>query len=105
VTSPAPRRKAEPIANVLKSVFTQLESKHTLSKEAVDRSWREAVGERGFNHSRPSHIRKGVMTVSVDSSTWMQELSMRKRELLKGLKRELGKDRISEIRFKIGELQ
>jgi predicted nucleic acid-binding Zn ribbon protein len=39
----------------------------------------------------------------VDNSVWLQELSMKKRNILKGLQRELGKDKISDIQFKIGE--
>ena len=53
--------------------------------------------------SRPLELRKDVLTVRVDSSSWMQELAMQKRGLLKGLKREFGKDRITEIHFKLGE--
>ncbi len=62
------------------------------------------MGEAGFRHSRPASVKKNVLTVKVDSSVWMQELAMRKRQLLKGLKRDLGKDRISEIQFRIGEI-
>jgi predicted nucleic acid-binding Zn ribbon protein len=44
-----------------------------------------------------------VLTVCVDSSSWMQEMSMQKRRILKRLKSIFGKDRISELHFKIGE--
>jgi len=97
------KKKATPISEVLKSVFTELENRKLSSQEEIEGLWKSLVGEAGFKHSRPKSLKKNVLTVSVDSSTWMQELAMRKRQLLKGLKRDLGKDRISEIQFRIGE--
>ena len=97
------KKKATPISEVLKSVFTDLENRKLSSQEEIESLWKSLVGDMGFKHSRPSTLKKSVLMVKVDSSIWMQELSMRKRQLLKGLKRDLGKDRISEIQFKIGE--
>lgn len=97
------KSKPSPIGDILKDVFAKLDSKKVLFKEDIESFWREIVGEEAFKHSRPLAIRKEVLTVQVDSSGWMQELVMRKRNILKGLKRRLGKDKISEIHFKIGE--
>ncbi len=97
------KKKATPIRDVVHSVFSQIESQKRISQEAVDTYWKDLVGEAGFKHSRPAALKKGILTVRVDSSGWMQELSMQKRGILKGLKRALGKDKISEIHFRIGE--
>ena len=97
------KHRISPIGEIVKDVFSKLESEKNFSKEDIDSYWKELVGERGFKHSKPASLRQKVLTVWVDSSGWLQELSMRKRQFLKGLKRALGKDRISEIRFKIGE--
>ena len=99
----AGKSKISPISEVLQSVFAKLEGDANPSKEGIESLWRELVGEDGLRHSRPVAIRKKVLNVLVDNSTWLQELSMRKRDILKGLKRRLGRDRISEINFKIGE--
>ena len=97
------RSKISSIGDILKNVFAELEDKKNVSKEDIELFWKDLVGEKGFKHSRPLTIRKEVLTVQVDSSAWMQELVMRKRNILKGLKRRLGKDKISEIHFRIGE--
>ena len=99
----ANRSKISPISEIIKNVFTDLETKKNISKEDIEVFWKDIVGDNGFKHSRPLAIRKEILTVQVDSSGWMQELSMRKRNILKGLKRRLGKDKISEIHFRIGE--
>ncbi len=97
------KRKAAPISEVIKNVFARMEDEKIFLKEDVDNFWKALVGEQGAKHSRPTTLKKGALTVLVDSSAWLQELVMKKRQLLKGLKRDLGKDRISEIHFKIGE--
>jgi len=97
------KRRAAPIGEILKSVFAGLESRNDLTKEDVEFFWKEWAGEDAFKHSKPTGLRKGVLTIRVDSSVWLQELVMKKRQLLKGLKTRLGKDRITEIHFKIGE--
>ena len=97
------KREPTPIADILKAVFHKLEDEKDISKEFIESRWKEFAGEGGFKHSKPLAIRQKTLTVLVDSSGWLQELSMQKRKILKGLQRTLGKDRISEIHFKIGE--
>ena len=97
------KNRLSPISEIVQTVFARLESEKKISKEAIEDLWRGLVGEAGFKHSRPTALRKKILAVKVDNSAWLQELTMRKRRLLKGLKRTLGKDRISEINFKIGE--
>ena len=95
--------KITPISDIIKSVFTRLENEKTFSKEDIESRWKEMVGSSGATHSRPASLRKGMLTVFVDSSGWMQEMAMQKRKILKQLKRQFGKDKISGIQFRIGE--
>ncbi|MBI3315747.1 MAG: DUF721 domain-containing protein [Candidatus Omnitrophica bacterium] len=94
---------ASPIGDIVKSVVDRLDREASISRESMDALWKTLVGETGFRHSRPSALRQGVLTVRVDNSPWLEELVMRKRKLLKGLQTRLGKDKISQINFKIGE--
>ena len=96
-------KKITPIADILKDVFTRLESEQTLPRDTLEAHWKEIAGELAAKHSFPADLRKNELTVRVDSSVWLQELTIKKRELLKALKRVLGKDTISEIHFKIGD--
>ena len=92
------------IKDIVKTVFREMESGKTLVREDVEMRWKELVGENGSKHSRPVALRKNILTVFVDSPGWLQEMSMKKRALLKRLKMTFGKDRISKIQLKIGEL-
>ena len=92
-----------PVGDIVKAVFERLESGKTLTKEDVDERWKEVAGNAAA-HTRPVALRKSVLTVFVDSSAWMQEMTLRKRIILKQLKRAFGKDKISGIHFRIGEI-
>ena len=92
------------IAQIVKGVFTDLEGKGDLTKEKIEDQWAAAAGEKAAKHSRPMSFRKQVLTVFVDNPGWIQVLTINKREILKGLKQRLGKDRITDIRFKTGDL-
>ncbi len=97
------KRAIVPIHEIVKSVFAQLESEKTFSKEDIENQWKKLVGAPAAKHTRPASLRKGLLTVFVDSSGWVQEMTMQKRKILKQLKRQFGKDRISGIHFRIGE--
>ena len=88
-----------PISEIIKVFFEKIDQEKSLSQEEINALWGEIAG-RAAKHSIPAAIKNGVLIVRVDSSAWMQELALQKRNLLKGLKRKLGKDRISEIQFK-----
>jgi predicted nucleic acid-binding Zn ribbon protein len=100
----SPKKGITPIGDILKMVFAKLESEKTFTKEDIEGQWKEIVGEVAAKHTRPASLRKGVLTVFVDSSGWTQEMTLRKRKILKQLKRSFGKDKISGIHFRIGEI-
>ena len=59
---------------------------------------------RAVSHTKPAAIKKNVLTVEVDSSTWIYFLSMKKKGILESMKKTLGKGKIEDIRFRIGEI-
>ncbi len=97
------KKVASSLGDILPEIVRRLEKEKNPSKESIDAEWKAICGDSAFKHSRPGTLRKKILTVKVDSPAWLQELDLQKRKLLKGLKRIFGKDRISEIRFKIGE--
>ena len=98
------KKNITPIGDIVKAVFAKLESEKSFSKEDIEQQWKTLVGEKAAKHTRPAALRKGVLTVFVDTSGWTQEMFLQKRKILKQLKRSFGKDRISGIQFRIGEI-
>ena len=95
--------KLTSVGDIVKAVFERIETGKSLTKEDVEARWKEMAGNAA-KHTHPASLRKTILTVLVDSSAWMQEMTLRKRILLKQLKTAFGKDKISGIHFKIGEI-
>ena len=95
--------KLTSVGDIVKAVFERIETGKSLTKEDVETRWKEIAGNAA-KHTHPASLRKTILTVLVDSSAWMQEMTLRKRILLKQLKTAFGKDKISGIHFKIGEI-
>nr|CRH08041.1 Conserved protein of unknown function. Zn-ribbon-containing, possibly RNA-binding protein and truncated derivatives [Candidatus Magnetococcus massalia] len=67
--------------------------------------WHQAVTPHIARHTEPVRLSRGVLTVRVDSPTWIQELTFLKPELLERLNRILPKDKVKDIRFQHGRLK
>ncbi len=97
------KRQVSRASEIVQNVLSALKRQKGFTKEEIADFWKRVVGETGFKHSRPASLRKKILGVCVDSSVWLEELTVKKRFILKKLKTELGREKISEIRFKIGE--
>ncbi len=61
--------------------------------------WEFLVGEHIAKAATAVRIVKGVLLVKVKSSTWRNELNLRKQEIISTLNRGLGQDVVKDIRF------
>jgi predicted nucleic acid-binding Zn ribbon protein len=67
--------------------------------------WSEIVGEALAKISKPDHISRRVLLVTVAHSAWAQELTFMKPSLLQKLKPYLRKgDFIEDIVFRVGQI-
>ena len=97
-------KKEKAIGDVLKETLKKLISPSRPSEEGVLLLWRAAAGAGAAKHSKPIAIKKSELMINVDSSSWLYELTLRKRTILKGLEGKFGKKVIKNIRFRIGEI-
>ena len=100
------RKEPSSIKDVLSSVILTLsgEKKHKIDR--VKAAWEEVLGKEACNHARPAALKTKRLAVNIDSSAWMYELNLKKREIHKKLNEKLSEDGISinEIIFRIGEV-
>ena len=106
VFEPAPPMKGEGQSADKKPKYevTMVFDPKTFTKEDIEGQWKTLVGPAAAKHTRPAALRKGMLTVFVDTSDWLQQMTLQKRKTLKQLKRSFGKDRILGIHFRIGEI-
>ena len=91
----------ETIKNVLADVLKGLKAKKS-AKEEPEFLLKRVLLKKELSHVQFRYLRKGVLGVTVDSSSWLYQLNLQKPELLV----KLGKKSkaIKDIRFYIGDL-
>ena len=97
-------KRPEYIKDIVGKVINRLEKKGPGKKEKILMAWQKIAGLKAVRHSRPVGIKRKVLTIEVDSSTWFYSLSLKKREALKNLQKELKKEGIKDIRFRMGDI-
>jgi len=89
------------VGDVLGSVMTGLEMPEDMElKGKVFLAWEEAVGDAAV-HTRPFRFRGSTLIVEVTEPVWINELSMRRTEILNRLERAVGEKVVKEIRFEM----
>jgi len=70
-------------------------------KEAdVIRLWKEVVGEKIAEKTKPAGLRKGVLIISVEDSSWRNELIFMGKEIIDKLNQRVGKKIVKKIIFR-----
>ena len=72
--------------------------KKLLEYEAV-LQWESLVGEHIARAASAVRIANGVLLVRVRTSSWRNELSLRKAEIIKTINTGIGRDVVKDIRF------
>ncbi|MBI4436720.1 MAG: DUF721 domain-containing protein [Candidatus Omnitrophica bacterium] len=67
--------------------------------------WERTIGAKRGAHTKVSALEGGVLTVWVDNSSFLYELSLKKEEIFKKLKRHLKTEDLKEIRFQLGRIE
>lgn len=65
-------------------------------------NWAIVAGDRIAEHSRPTKLNRGTLTVSAEGSSWAAEVSACAQEVLCGAQRMLGRQRVKKVRVRSG---
>jgi predicted nucleic acid-binding Zn ribbon protein len=92
----------EPLGQLVPRVLRDLGFDAAVGVMRVAACWEEAVGAEVALHCRPTSLRGGTLEASVDSSVWCQQLQLQAPRILAGLRRALGDDAPTAVRFRVG---
>ena len=95
------KREPERIDSVVKSIIQKLDKQSNPTSDDIENIWKKVAGKKAFSHTKPASLRKKRLVINVDGSTWLYELTLKKDELLAGLKKELGEDKIKKPKLKV----
>jgi predicted nucleic acid-binding Zn ribbon protein len=73
--------------------------------DLVTAAWIGSVSEKTLGHARPISFTRGVLMIIVENSTWLYQLTMQKREIIKKFNNEYkGRQKLNDIRFRVGKI-
>lgn len=91
--------RTKSVGEAIEELIAQLGIKKKLHEQDAFVVWDEAVGERIAKVATPTRMLRGVLIVSVKSGVWRNELSMRKREIVRRINELLGGEIVKDIKF------
>ena len=92
------------LAAVLKKVLKNKGWEKKVREHRVFEIWEREVGGPIAENTMPKSVSRGVLFVIAKSSVWVQELTLKKPEILKRLNQRLGGELIKDIKFAQGEI-
>jgi len=96
------RQRPTHVGNTLQRVLQRFDPDQRMKVYRLWTFWDEEVGQPVADHAQPAGFRAGVLSVRVDSATWMQELQFLKEGIRERLNRRLGEDLIRDVYFVSG---
>lgn len=97
-------RGPQRIAEVVSSLLARRGYAQVKSTAECSAAWQHAAGKELGQHSRAGSVKRGVLEVTVRNSAVLQELTFRKKQLLKRLTELAPERKIRELRFRVGAI-
>lgn len=91
-----------PFSVILKQLIERYGLEVPVFEARLRDHWPEVVGQALAAHTRPGPIRHRVLTIYVESSAWVQELTLTKEALLTQINGAAGSPLVTDLVVKIG---
>ncbi len=91
----------EPIKNTLQVFMEGLRTKKEAPLNNPEVILSRVLSKKEYPHVRVKYFQKGILNISVDSSSWLYYLNLKKEGLLKCFAEEM--PQVKDIRFCIGQ--
>ena len=99
---PLKKRGPVPIGEVISEV-TRSFGEEASKRGKVASFWQKAIGKKKGLHAKISTFENGVLTIAIDNSSSLYELSLEKETLLQKLQEEFGSREVNDIRLQMGK--
>ena len=99
-------KKTQYLEDIVRSLVRKWEKEKKERGKDVFAAWNVAVGEKAAARAMPVSFKKGVLMVIVENSTWLYNLTMEKRMIIKKFNENYtGRAKVSEVRFRVGKIE
>ncbi len=90
----------EDIGSIIGDVIKDLNIGSRLNISNIFNCWEEIVGSEIYKKAKPEKITRGILYISVTTSTWANELSLMSNQLIEKINSFIGEEVVKSIRFK-----
>lgn len=97
-------RMPQPIGESISSLMIRRGYAALETANQRDIAWRDVAGPEIARDTRVGQLRRGVLEIVVRNSVLMQELTFRKKKLLKKISTRLAETKISDLRFRVDSI-
>ena len=92
----------ESINKIIPDVIENISTKTPKIEEKVHEIWKRILNKKELKHTKIKGLKQGDLFVTVDSSTLIFHMNMKKNKILKEINKEVSE--INNIVFKIGKI-
>lgn len=97
-------RPARPMREVLSQLMAKRGYAQVQTAAVCEAAWRQAVGDKLADATRPGSVRRGVLEVLVRNSATLQELAFVKAKAVRALNKLVPEQQIRDVRFRVGAI-
>lgn len=98
-------RRPAAVAELLGAILHGQPLELRLREGKIWQVWDNVVGPQIAARARPARFRDGLLTVTVASAPWMQQLTFLKQEIVRKLNARLGEELVRDIYLKAGRVE
>lgn len=93
----------ESIKDIIPQVIQELTLRKPDDQNKIQRIWQNIVDAQMARHSVLLDFSDGILTVAVDSPSWLYQMNLNKKKILGQLQEEIPD--IKNVQFKIGKVK
>lgn len=90
------------LSGAIEEALSNLGLATVMMQARLAREWRKVAGEFLGPRTFPAGLKRGVLTIAVESHPLAQELTLEKPLLLARIREAVGEDAVRDIRFRVG---
>lgn len=99
------KKEAKHVRGIVDSLLKKWETGKLKKGNAVKEAWEKALEEEEKKHAHPLSLKKGVLMVIVEDSTWLYVLTLRKNKIIEKFNSSYtGRNKVFDIRFRVGSI-
>ena len=99
----ASRARTNSLAEVIPGLMARMGLEQLVQQRQIIDAWPQLVGPAIARYAQPTQFQRGILTVSVNNSVWLQELSRyHKTTILQKFGRHFNPSPVKDIVFRIG---